>query len=197
MKFGEFVGRFLFSVLFLLAGIGKIMDPHEAAQYTVAKTDSFYGLLKTIEQVQPYIPYINATSIIKHNPDYFIKSIGIFELLTGIAILFKYNYLGVIMGLALVPITLIMHNPLTVPKDQYFNELVNCVKNLAIIGICIFISVPYETTEKVEIEEGEKYSAQEQRKFESKKGEGKKAADKNQNQNQPKKQTKKTTKRDN
>ena len=149
MSFGQFFGKIFICVILVLSGISKLQDPVEISQYTVNKTDSFYKLVSSQPELKPYTQYIKFNDVIKHNPEILIQCIGLLEILVALSLLMNVRYFGLTFAAALVPITLIMHNPLTVPKTQYFNELLQCIKNLGFIGATIMMSVPSFKADKV------------------------------------------------
>ena len=148
MTFGQLFGKVFICSILVLSGIGKLQNPAEISQYMVNKTDAFYKLVSEQPELKPYLQYFKFNELIKHNPELLIQCIGLLELLVALSLIMNILYFGLTFAAALVPITLIMHNPLTVTKAEQFNEILNCIKNLGFIGATMMMSVPPSWTGK-------------------------------------------------
>lgn len=104
------LGRILLSIIFILSGIGKFMDPEGTSLYMASK-----GM--------PMIPF-------------FLYSAAIIEVLGGAYLLFglKTRLSAGILALFLIPVTLIFHDFWDSSPTEVANQMANFLKNLAIIG---------------------------------------------------------------
>ena len=122
MSFLPPLGRLLLSILFILAGLGKIWDPKGTLEYMSSKK-------------MPAVPVLFVGAII-------VEIAGGVSLLTGF-----YVRWGALMLIAfLIPTTLIFHNFWAVQGQERQTQMTNFLKNLAIIGGLIFVYVfgPYK-----------------------------------------------------
>lgn len=109
-KWQLLLGRALLSVIFILSGVGKIPHFHDVAVMMAAKG----------------IPLATTALVIT-----LLIEIGCgVLLLTG----FHARYAALVLALWLVPVTLVFHNFWGVPQAQQQEQIVNFLKNLAIIG---------------------------------------------------------------
>ncbi len=70
---------------------------------------------------------------------------GLLLLAGGLSLLLGiYPYIGVaLIVIFLVPVTLIMHNFWAVPKEQKMSDMINFMKNVALIGSTLmFLAIP-------------------------------------------------------
>lgn len=104
------LGRICLSILFLLSGIGKFMDPEATSLYMASK-----GM--------PMIPF-------------FLYSAALLEVLGGAFLLFglKTRLSAGVLALFLIPVTLIFHDFWDSPSTEVAEQMANFLKNLAIIG---------------------------------------------------------------
>ncbi len=109
-------GRILLSIIFIVSACAKIMEWNGTVHMMAAKGLPFPAVLLGI-----------STAI---------------ELIGGLAMLLGlYSRLSAtIVFLYLIPVTLIMHNFWSVPASQMNIQLVNFLKNLAIMGGLLFLS---------------------------------------------------------
>ena len=109
-RIGPLIGRVFLSVIFILAGLGKIGDWSGTAGYMASR-----GM--------PAIPLFLTLAII-------------FEVLGGFSVLlgFKTKIGALALFLFLVPATLIFHNFWTYPEAQQQMQMIMFLKNLAIMG---------------------------------------------------------------
>lgn len=109
------LGRILMSVIFILAGIGKFMDPAGTSLYMASK-----GMTM--------IPFFLYTS-------------AIIEILGGAFVLFgfKIRIAALVLALFLIPVTLIFHDFWNSPPTAVAEQMANFLKNLAIIGGLFYI----------------------------------------------------------
>ena len=167
MTFGQLFGKLFICVILVISGIDKLQDPAEISKYMVYKTDAFYKLLSEQPELKPYLQYFKFNELIKHNPELLIQCIGLLELLVALSLIMNIRYFGLTFAAALVPITLIIHNPFTVTKAEQFNEILNCIKNLGFIGATVMMSVPPcwsgKALDKTKIQ-GEKFGNSEEKK---------------------------------
>lgn len=109
------LGRILMSVIFLMAGIGKFMDPSGTSLYMASK-----GM--------PMVPF-------------FLYAAAIVEVLAGAFLLLglKTRIAALILVLFLIPATLIFHDFWNSSPADVAAQMVNFLKNLAIIGGLFYI----------------------------------------------------------
>ena len=109
-RIGPLIGRIFLSVIFILAGLGKIGDWSGTAGYMASR-----GM--------PAIPLFLTLAIV-------FEVLGGFSLLLG----FKTKIGALALFLSLVPVTLIFHNFWTYPEAQQQIQMIMFLKNLAIMG---------------------------------------------------------------
>lgn len=112
------LARFLLSLIFILSGAMKIPGWADTSAYMASR-----GL--------PLVPGLLAATIA-------------IEVLGGLSVLLGYRarFGALILALWLVPVTLIFHNFWAVSDPmQQRGEMVNFLKNIALIGALLFMSV--------------------------------------------------------
>lgn len=110
------VGRGLLSVIFLLSGLGKIADWSGTAGYMAAKH-------------MPAVPFFLAAAIVV-------------ELAAGLSVLAGYKArLGALVLFAyLIPVTLIFHNFWAFEGMEQKMQMINFLKNAAIMGGLLMVA---------------------------------------------------------
>jgi putative oxidoreductase len=110
LKFGGLFGRILMAANFLMAGVGKVMDPVGTEQFMAAH-----------EMV--------ATRL-------FLVMAILFELGAGTCLLIGYrtHEAAVALIVFLVPATVILHNFWAVNADVRMDQMQHFLKNVAILG---------------------------------------------------------------
>jgi putative oxidoreductase len=109
-KWQLLLGRVLLSVIFILSGLGKLPHFHDVAGMMAGKG----------------IPLASVALVIT----LLIEIGGGLLLLTG----YKARYAALVIAVWLVPVTLVFHNFWAVPAAQQQDQMINFLKNLAIIG---------------------------------------------------------------
>jgi putative oxidoreductase len=109
-KWQLLLGRVLLSAIFILSGLGKL--PHFQA---VAGMMAAKGL-----------PLASVALVIT----LFIEIGGGLLVLTG----YKAKYAALVIALWLIPVTLVFHHFWGIPADQQQDQMVNFLKNVAIMG---------------------------------------------------------------
>jgi putative oxidoreductase len=109
-KWQLLLGRVLLSVIFILSGLGKIPHFHDVAGMMAGK-----GI--------PLASVALAITLL-------IEIGGGLLVLTG----FQARYAALVIALWLVPVTLVFHNFWASPAAQQQDQMINFLKNLAIIG---------------------------------------------------------------
>jgi putative oxidoreductase len=109
-KWQLLLGRVLLSVIFILSGLGKLPHFHDVAGMMAGK-----GI--------PLASVALAITLL-------IEIGGGLMLLTG----YKARYAALVIAIWLVPVTLVFHNFWAVPAAQQQDQMINFLKNLAIIG---------------------------------------------------------------
>ena len=104
------LGRVLLSVIFILSGLGKIPHFHDIA-----------GMM-----AQKGIPLATVALVIT----LCIEIGGGLMVLTG----FGARYAALILFLWLIPVTLVFHHFWGIPAEQQQDQMVNFLKNVAIMG---------------------------------------------------------------
>jgi putative oxidoreductase len=109
-------GRVLLSIIFLLSGLGKIMDWNGTAQIMASQ-----GL--------PLIPLLLAGAIVT-------------ELAGGLSVLlgWKARWGALLLFLYLIPTTLIFHDFWAFTGTEMQTQLVNFLKNLSIMGGLLLVA---------------------------------------------------------
>lgn len=104
------LGRICLSVIFLLSGIGKFMDPAGLSLYMASK-----GM--------PMIPF-------------FLYTAALIEILGGVCLLLgiKTRIAALVLFLYLIPVTVIFHAFWDSPPAEVAAQMGNFLKNLAIMG---------------------------------------------------------------
>lgn len=108
-------GRIAIGAIFVLAGVGKFMDPAHTSAYMASKGMSMI----------PFFLYAAAT----------------LELLGGLALFlgWKARWGAVILALFLIPTTLIFHNFWIAEPAEKILQQIMFLKNLAIFGGLLYI----------------------------------------------------------
>ncbi len=116
MNMTTLFGRICLSVIFLLSGFGKIMDPGGTQGYMAAK-----GM--------PMIPFLFVVAII-------------FELVGGLSVLLgiKANWGATMLIVFTLIAGIIFHNFWAVPKAEMQGQMIHFLKNIAIIGGLMFVA---------------------------------------------------------
>lgn len=114
-------GRVLLSVIFILSGLSKIMDWTGTQQYMAAK-----GM--------PFIPILLAAAVI-------VEIAGGLSVLLG----WQARWAALLLFLYLIPTSLIFHNFWALSGMERQTEMVNFLKNLAIMGGLLLV-VAYDRT---------------------------------------------------
>ena len=109
-KWQLLLGRVLLSVIFILSGLGKLPHFHDVAGMMAGKG----------------IPLASVALVIT----LLIEIGGGLMLLTG----YKARYAALVIAVWMVPVTLVFHNFWAVPAAQQQDQMINFLKNLAIIG---------------------------------------------------------------
>lgn len=104
------LGRICLAIIFLLAGIGKFLNPTETIAYMTAKGMSM-----------PHL-FLYAAAI--------VEIIGATSLIFG----FKTRIGALVLLLFLIPTSVIFHNFWEVSAEASKGEMINFLKNLAIFG---------------------------------------------------------------
>jgi putative oxidoreductase len=124
-KWQLLLGRVLLSAIFILSGLGKLPHFHDVATMMASK-----GI--------PLATVALAITLC-------IEIGGGLLLLTG----FQARYAALAIALWLVPVTLVFHNFWAVPQAQQQEQMINFLKNLAIIGgLLVTAYASPATTEK-------------------------------------------------
>jgi putative oxidoreductase len=109
-KWQLLLGRVLLSAIFILSGLGKLPHFQAVAGMMAAKG----------------IPLASVALVIT----LFIEIGGGLLVLTG----YKAKYAALLIALWLIPVTLVFHHFWGIPADQQQDQMVNFLKNVAIMG---------------------------------------------------------------
>ena len=104
------LGRVLLSAIFILSGLGKLPHFNDIAGMMAGKG----------------IPLASVALVIT----LFIEIGGGLMVLTG----FKVRYAALVMAVWLIPVTLVFHHFWGIPAEQQQDQMVNFLKNVAIMG---------------------------------------------------------------
>jgi len=109
-QIGTLLGRVLLSIIFLMSGFGKIRDWPGTAEHMES-----YGM--------PLVPF-------------FLTGAIIFELAGGLSLLlgFRARVGALLLIVFLIPATIIFHAFWNVPDEQMRMQMIQFLKNLAIMG---------------------------------------------------------------
>src|ERR1051326_2806346 len=121
-KWQLLLGRLLLSAILILSGLGKLPHFHDVAGMMAAKG----------------IPLATAALVIT----LLIEIGGGLMVLTG----FKAKYAAIVIALWLVPVTLVFHHFWGIPEAQQQDQMVNFLKNVAIMGGLLVLA--YASPEK-------------------------------------------------
>ena len=123
-KWQLLLGRVLLSVIFILSGLGKLPHFHDVAGMMAAKG----------------IPLASLALVIT----LFIEIGGGLMVLTG----FKARYAALVIAVWLIPVTLIFHHFWGIPAEQQQEQMINFLKNVAIMGGLLILA--YASPDKTE-----------------------------------------------
>lgn len=109
-RFGLLIARFALAPIFLMTGFDKLVDPASAAQFIASK-----GL-----------PFSTALAL----------AAGLAELVGGASVLLGWRARWGALALVafLVPVTLLFHNPIGLEGVAAERQLIDLLKNMAIVG---------------------------------------------------------------
>ncbi|HEV7674077.1 MAG TPA: DoxX family protein [Candidatus Angelobacter sp.] len=119
------LGRVLLSVIFILSGLGKLPHFHDVAGMMASKG----------------IPLASLALVVT----LFIEIGGGLMVLTG----FKARYAALVIAVWLIPVTLIFHHFWGIPAAQQQEQMINFLKNVAIMGGLLILA--YASPDKTEI----------------------------------------------
>jgi putative oxidoreductase len=119
------LGRVLLSVIFILSGLGKLPHFHDVAGMMASKG----------------IPLASLALVIT----LFIEIGGGLMVLAG----FKARYAALVIAVWLIPVTLIFHHFWGIPAAQQQEQMINFLKNVAIMGGLLILA--YASPDKTEI----------------------------------------------
>lgn len=114
---GQFLGRMLLSLIFIVAGAGKIFD--------------FNGTIQ----------YMQAHSLVYLTPVILIATM-VFEIVCGICLLigYKARAVALLLFLFLIPTTYLFHGFWNSPEQEQSLQSIMFFKNLAIMGGLLFLA---------------------------------------------------------
>ncbi len=119
------LGRVLLSGIFILSGLGKLPHFHDVAGMMAAKG----------------IPLATVALVIT----VLIEIGGGLLVLTG----FQARYAALVIALWLIPVTLVFHHFWGIPAGQQQEQMINFLKNIAIIGGLLILA--YGSPEKAQL----------------------------------------------
>lgn len=110
-----FLGRLFISLIFILAGIGKLLNYDQTAQYMASKGMTMIPL--------------------------FLIAAAVIELLGGLSLLlgFKTRVGATLLLLFLIPVTIIFHDFWNLQGAEQHAMLIEFMKNLAIFGGLFYV----------------------------------------------------------
>jgi putative oxidoreductase len=116
-RFGTLVGRCLLGLLFIVSGIGKITGYSATAGYMAG-----HGL--------PFVSLLLPLTIL-------VELGGGLMLVVG----WRARWAALVLFLFLIPTTVIFHNFWAVPVEQIQGQKIHFLKNLAIMGGMLYVTV--------------------------------------------------------
>ncbi len=126
-RYGALVARFLLSQIFLVSGVSKILTWNGMLGYTQASFDRFFGWLgagpETLTGLHGAMPILLGLAAAT-------------EIVFGLSVLlgFRARLGALVLFLFLIPATLVFHSFWTYPEAQHQAQMINFMKNLAIMG---------------------------------------------------------------
>ncbi|EAR82019.1 DoxX family protein (macronuclear) [Tetrahymena thermophila SB210] len=169
----RFLGRLFFVILFVGAGIQKIQTPEKPALYFGTQYKIFHQWVQTTQvfkqasevvspHIQQHIPlikqYTSPEFLLDHS-NLIITYIGYTQLFTSALIILGVPLAGFILYLFTISTIVFIHNPFANPTN-FHQEFMNCVINLAIAGIALFIASDIRPkvniTEQAEVKKAQK-----------------------------------------
>lgn len=130
MAMKQVVGRVLLLLMFLASSLNKLSDPEPSQKLLSARyeaNEKFYGRLG--------LPLPLSSATVAGLSGLIIQVMGALMLLGSVLTLFNLKYGPCILTAQMVLITVIIHNPMVATTSQDTqNELIQALKNLAVIG---------------------------------------------------------------
>ncbi|KAL4449058.1 hypothetical protein ABPG74_021050 [Tetrahymena malaccensis] len=149
----RFLGRLLFVILFVGAGIQKVQTPEKAALYFGTQYKVFHQWVQTtqvfkktseyvsphIEQHIPLIKQYTSPTFLNDHSSLIITYIGYTQLATSALVLLGVPLAGFVLYLFTISTVVVIHNPFA-NSTRFHEEFMNCIINLAIAGVALFIA---------------------------------------------------------
>ncbi|KAL4486671.1 hypothetical protein ABPG72_022146 [Tetrahymena utriculariae] len=178
----RFLGRLLFVILFVGAGIQKVQLPEKSALYFGAQYKVYHKWVQTTqvfkqstEVVSPYfkqqislVKQFTSPEFVLDHSNLIITFIGYTQLLSSALILLGLPLGGFVLYLFTFSSIVVIHNPFA-NASNFHQEFMNCIINLAIAGIALFIAsdiCPKVYQDKPEVEAAAKKVQKETEKVE-------------------------------
>ena len=130
MAMKQVVGRVLLLLMFLASSVDKLSNPEHSQKLLSARyeaNEKFYGRLG--------LPLPLSAAAVTGLSGLIIQVMGVLMLIGSLLTLFNLRYGPCILSVQMVLITVIIHNPMLATTSQDTqNELIQALKNLAVIG---------------------------------------------------------------
>ena|ERR1700722_193371 len=129
------VGRMCLSLIFILAGIGNIMDWHGTESYLINGLCDALNYTQTIHMAQDLLQWA-----IPWTPQLLLAG-TIFEMLGGLLMFFglQVRFAAFLLALFLIPTTLIFHHFWFLDNPDRELQMIMFMKNLSIFGALLYI----------------------------------------------------------
>lgn len=149
MGFFAALGRMCFAIIFILAGVNKIMNWGESEQSLT------HSMLNMVQYVQTYEPAQRIFDFLLLYPFEVLLVGTLIEFIGGILIFFGIAVrLGaLILALFLIPTTILFHSFWWQQGMERDAQIVSFLKNLAIFGAALILLSYSNKTEKKKIKE--------------------------------------------
>lgn len=130
MAVRQMLGRLLLVLMFLASGVDKVSNPAPGQALLNARyeaTEKFVGRLG--------VPLPLSAEVVKELSQVIIQIMGVLMLVGAMLTLFNLRYGPGLLTAQMILITVVIHNPMLATSSQETqNELIQALKNLAVIG---------------------------------------------------------------
>ncbi|CAD8063996.1 unnamed protein product [Paramecium sonneborni] len=138
----SFIGRVLLVVIFIGAGVDKLMSPQNSVALLNGRYPGFYKFLdSTIKQYNVQLPDQLQPEAIKKISTQIIQGVGVAEIFLSFFVILNYGWAGKLLFLLTSSFIVIIHNPLIHGKtqDEKLSEQIQALWTLGIAGALLII----------------------------------------------------------
>lgn len=152
LKMFSFLGRLLFTSLFLLSGYRKILDPLPFSSFLVSR----YTHLEALSS-QHSIALPMSAEVLGQQSEHMIKIIGIGLIVLSVGILAKVPLTSFGITIFLISTIVVIHNPFFFEsKTEFWGEIHHVILNLALVGVSLLFLVENRDEEDVKVKKSKK-----------------------------------------